>query len=163
MRWLFALVVFALIVSGAAFDSLAAEEAHTDADHQEETHHAEGGHGSDHHATIGVPQPQADLEKSRLPGKIELLEPKALVQVSGTEALLKWKPVEGAEVYHVQVAKDPRFKWLVSENHNVNGDSYSVSGLEPGQQYFWRVAGRRPGNIAGWTKGLYSSSSFETK
>lgn len=150
MRLLLSLVVFGVIVGGIFNTSIAAEEGH---------HEGTEAHEKD----PGVPQPVYDLSKGKLPGLVKLLEPKALSTVTGTSVTLKWQPVEHAEVYHVQVAKDPRYKWLVTENYDVKGESFELSGLEAGHQYFWRVAARNPSHDAGWTKGAFTASSFETK
>lgn len=149
MKWLVFLFVFSLVLTGFLAPTLAASEA-----------------GHDHAPTklhVGVKQPDVIKEKATLPGKVEIVEPQPLSKVTGATVTLKWKPSQGATVYHIQVATDPRFKWLVSENHNVAGESYEVSNLQQGQQYFWRVAGRAPENDASWTKGFFATSSFEVK
>lgn len=148
MRWLLSLCVFGMIVAGFFHTSLAAGDGH-------------GNHGA--HKDIGVHQPVADRSKGTIPAQVTLTQPKALAKVSGTSVQLKWERLEAATVYHVQVAKDPRFMWLITENHNVNGESFEVSGLESGKQYFWRVAARRPENQAGTTKGVFTQSSFEVQ
>lgn len=156
MKMTIASVTF-LIVSGVFSLAMANEPAPTAAPATEPAVHA-GGH-AEH--SIGVKQPEVDRSKATLPGHVTLAEPKALAKVSGT-VTLKWAPVEGAEVYHVQVAKDARFKWLVSNEYDVKGETFQVPTLEAGQ-YFWRVAARRPANDAQWTHGYFSNSSFEVK
>lgn len=145
MKWLLFLMVFGLVLTGFLSPSLA------------------GPSGDKGKLSVGVKQPDVVRSKGTLPGRTEILEPKALSKISGGSVTLKWKGAEGASVYHVQVATDPRFKWMVTENHNVAGETFEVTGLEAGQQYFWRVAGRSPENDASWTKGYFSSSSFEVK
>ncbi|MBX3016489.1 MAG: fibronectin type III domain-containing protein [Bdellovibrionaceae bacterium] len=145
MKWMLSVTVFMMVLAGVFSGALAA-----------------GGeeHGDGHHS-VGVPQPVADLTKSTLPGRVSLTEPKALAKVDAT-VTLKWTAATGADVYHVQVAKDPRFKWLVVDNANVTGESFQTPALEAGP-YFWRVAGRKPANDATYTKGYFTNSSFEVK
>lgn len=143
MRWLISFVVFGTIVAGFFHTSLASDTK------------KQGSHD------IGVHQPPVVREKGMIPGKVTLSQPKALAKISGNSVALKWEKMDGV-VYHVQVAKDPRYKWIVTENHEVSGESFEVSNLEAGQQYFWRVAARKPGNDAGYTKGAFTASSFET-
>jgi hypothetical protein len=78
----------------------------------------------------------------------------------GQPETLKWK-AEGADTFHVQVATDPRFKWLVIDDHYVKANSFDLKALTKGQQYFWRIAARKPDNDAGNTKGFFKTSSFE--
>ncbi len=144
MRWLVGSVVFGVIVAGFFNTSLASQEGKKASSHE-----------------IGVHQPTPDRMKGLVPAKTRLLSPKALDKISGGSVSLKWEAVPNAEVYHVQVATDPRFKWMVSEKMDVTGESYNVAGLESGKQYFWRVAARRPTNDAGYTKGAFTFSSFE--
>jgi hypothetical protein len=123
---------------------------------------AAGGGGDKKHHHI-FPRKEANKALSDRPGTVELLEPKALSQVSGTEVTLKWKPVENAESYKVQVATDPNFKWIVSQVEFHNETDFKVSGLEAGKHYFWRVFAKKPGNEATFSTGFGTFSSFEVK
>lgn len=154
MKWMLSVTVFMMVMAGVFSNALAAEDAHKAAGHGGEAH------GDGHHS-VGVPQPVADATKTTLPTKVTLTEPKALAVV-GSTVDLKWTASTGADVYHVQVAKDPRFKWLVVDNHNVTGESFKTPALEAGP-YFWRVAGRKPSNDSTYTKGYFTNSSFEVK
>lgn len=137
-------LAFSLIMSGFMHAALAADDKG-------------GGH------SVGVKQPPPDASKAQIPARVTLAEPKALSKISGTAITLKWNAAEGADAYHVQVASDSRFKWIVSESHNQTGTTYEVSGLQPKQSYFWRVAARKTTNDPGTAKGPFSFSSFETQ
>jgi hypothetical protein len=107
----------------------------------------------------GVIQPKTQLEKAVLPMNVDLVSPKVL-EKTPENVTLKWK-AEGADTFHVQVATDPRFKWLVIDDHYVKANSFDLKALSKGQQYFWRIAARKPDNDAGNTKGFFKTSSFE--
>ncbi len=109
------------------------------------------------------PEKQKDLTISDRPTIVKLASPKFLEVVSGTSAKLNWNQVERATNYHVQVATDPNFKWLVANDHWVKGTTYEVSKLEAGKRYFWRVAAVKDDNISMHTKSLFVSSAFDTK
>lgn len=109
------------------------------------------------------PKKQADHSIATRPEQVELLEPKALSVVTGNQITLKWKPTVTATHYKVQVATDPNFKWLVSENNTVNDTKFEVSGLEANKHYFWRVYSVKADNEPGWTSSFSQMSSFETK
>ncbi|RYZ67718.1 MAG: hypothetical protein EOP09_10565 [Proteobacteria bacterium] len=96
------------------------------------------------------------------PAKPEIEAPTYFQKLSETKTTLKWKAGEAGEVYHVQVATDPNYKWLVKEEQLFSGTSLEVSGLEAGKHYFWRVAGVKPGNKSSYIKGAYAASMFET-
>ena len=110
-----------------------------------------------------MPQPVKDSSKSTLPGKVELVEPKAFATVSGTTVELQWKAAEGATSYRVQVAKDPNFKWLVNQQDFVKDTKLSVSGLEAGTEYHWRVFPWAKDNDPNWTSGFATRSTFTVK
>ncbi len=143
MKWLLFLVVFSAVLTGFLTPTLAEENKAK--------------------LSVGVKQPDPVRAKATLPGKIVIVEPQALSKVSGTTVTLKWKPSVGATVYHVQVATDPRFKWMVTEDSWVSAESFEVANLQAGQQYFWRVAGRAPDNDPSWTHGYFAASSFEVR
>lgn len=121
------------------------------------------GHGGKPYDLNAVKQPVPDLAKATAPKPPQLLEPEALQKVSGTNVTLKWQATEGAEVYHVQVATDPNFKWLIVDEQSFPQTSIQPQGLVLNKNYFWRVAARKPTNDAGATKSFFSSSSFTTR
>jgi hypothetical protein len=110
-----------------------------------------------------MPQPVADKSKATLPGKVELVEPKPFSTVSGTSIELQWTAAEGATSYRVQVAKDPNFKWLVSQQDFITETKTTVSGLEAGTEYHWRVFPWKKDNDPAWTSGFSSRSVFTVK
>lgn len=128
---------------------------------------AEEGHGGGHGGLAEkmnslFPAPQAQLEKRAVPEKPELSAPLFLAQVAGDKATLQWKGVTGAAEYHVQVATDPNFKWLVANEYHHTTTSFEVAGLEAGKQYFWRVAAVKPGNWSTFRRSFFAMSMFET-
>ena len=58
-------------------------------------------------------QPDNDLSKSARPAKPELLEPSYRAKITSDAVTLKWSSVATASAYHLQVATDPNFKWLL--------------------------------------------------
>ncbi len=130
---------------------------------------AETGHGNHHndlsagHGSGRVfPKPVNDLENSKIPGATELIEPAFSSTVSGS-TVLKWKDAKDAQNYHVQVATDPNFKWLVTNEYMYKGTSLEVKNLEAGKHYYWRVAATNQTKWDGSTHGYFSKSIFETK
>lgn len=73
------------------------------------------------HSRNLFPKPEADKSKTTRPGKVTLLEPKALSSVQGNQVTLKWKEATDADSYRVQVATDPNFKWLVANEDFYKG------------------------------------------
>lgn len=126
-----------------------------------EESHEEGGTG--HHNTNFFPKPQPNKEVATRAPMVELLAPKALSKVSGTQTTLKWKEVAGADAYRIQVATDPNFKWLVKQEDFYKDTSLEVTGLEAGKHYFWRVYAWRTGSDKGWMSSYAKFSSFEVQ
>jgi len=108
------------------------------------------------------PPPKNDVSLGQRPDKPELVAPTFFQKIGDSKVTLEWKAVANATAYHVQVATDPNFKWLVTEKQDFNGTSLEVSGLEGGKHYFWRVSGQKPDNKPGHTQGVFASSMFAT-
>lgn len=108
------------------------------------------------------PEPQPQLTKREVPAKPELASPAFNAQTSGDKTTLQWKQVTGADEYHVQVATDTNFKWLVAEDFHVKATSFEATGLTAGTKYYWRVAGVNSTNWSTFRKGFFSMSSFQT-
>lgn len=122
---------------------------------------AEGLEASKHE--LGFPQPQPDLSLSMAPEKVLLTAPAALETISETQVSLKWQSKSKADVYHVQVATDAAFKWLIVDDYSVKTTEFKVTGLESGKNYFWRVAAVKSNNLPTHSKSPFSFNSFSVK
>lgn len=129
---------------------------------------AEQGHGGGGHGNLAekmnalFPEPQAQPEKNNVPTKPELSAPAYFAEVKGEKATLTWKAVQGAEEYHVQLATDPNFKWLVANEYHHKATSFEATGLEAGKHYYWRVAAVKPNNWSTFRKSFFATSMFAT-
>lgn len=126
-----------------------------------------GGHGGGHGGLTEkmnalFPQPEKDPAKNEVPAKPELVSPAYFASVKADKTALTWKAVAGADVYHVQVATDPNFKWLVANENAVKGTTFEATGLEAGKHYFWRVAAVKSNNWSTFRKSFFAMSMFET-
>ena len=99
---------------------------------------------------------------SKVPATVDLISPKFLARIDGT-AKLEWKEAAGANSYHVQVATDPNFKWLVVNEKSVQATSFEFTPSEAGKKYFWRVAAFNTNNESMFTKSLFNGSAFIAK
>lgn len=109
------------------------------------------------------PPHKPDPSKRVPPSTTELLEPAYFAKISGDAVTLKWKAVEGADRYHVQVASDAQFKWIITQDYAVKGTEFSLTGLEKGKQYFWRVLSENSTNEQLFTKSPFKTSMFATQ
>lgn len=113
-------------------------------------------------ATNFFPKKQADKTLATRPESPELIEPAFMTKVTGGTVTLKWKEVAGATNYHLQLATDPNFKWLVKNDFLYQGTSFEATGLEAGKHYYWRVAAQKGTNEPAYTKSGFNKSMFET-
>lgn len=118
----------------------------------------------DHHSEMNslFPEKKKDPKVTGRPTTVDLTAPKFLSKVSG-KVTLQWKAANGADAYHIQVATDPNFKWLLVNEHFVKATSFDLPALEAGKKYFWRAAAVNTLNDSGFTKSNFSSSAFEVK
>lgn len=123
---------------------------------------AGGGDGHHRDNTTLFPPHVPNPAMATPPPKTRLLEP-TFQQTTDTSASLRWEAATGADHYHLQVATDPNFKWLVVDDHYVKGTSFNVSSLKPSTRYFWRVAGRKSDNKAATNKAPFATSAFQTR
>ncbi len=64
---------------------------------------------------------------------------------------LKWKPVDNADKYQVQVSKKSDFAATVSDQSNIAATEFNYSGLENGITYFWRVRASNSSITGEWS------------
>jgi hypothetical protein len=105
-------------------------------------------------------QPVAGLAVE--PEKTKLESPAYFAKVSASEVTLKWSAVEGADFYHLQLATDPNFKWLVANEFAVKDTSFQAKGLEAGKHYYWRVLSVKDNNAQTHRKSAFATSMFAT-
>lgn len=109
------------------------------------------------------PEKQKNPEQIGIPSIVKLTSPKFMTKIAGNSAKLEWTAVEGATNYHVQVATDPNFKWLVTNDQWVKSNSFDATSLEENKKYYWRVASVKSQNDSMFTKSVFVSSAFSTK
>lgn len=125
--------------------------------------------GGEHHDPLSekmnsfFPKPQAREGANITPDKPTLSAPKFFAAMAADKVELTWGAVEGADEYHVQVAKDPNFKWLVKDDNHHKSTSFEITNLEAGKHYYWRVAAVKSGNWDTFRKSYFATSMFETK
>lgn len=108
------------------------------------------------------PEPQKNSRIASRPPTVELTGPKFLSKVSG-DVKLEWKPTAGADSYHLQIATDPNFKWLVVQEQSLKETGYGFSKGESGKKYYWRVAAISSKNDSMYTKSNFAGSVFVAK
>ena len=175
MKHLFAFVVFIATVGLTAQTFANTEHAEEKCKAEDkgaacaETKGAEKAHGAGEHSKLSekmnsfLPPKMPNASVSARPAIPELVGPAFLSNANAGSVKLEWKPVEKATDYHVQVATDPNFKWLVANEKFVKGTNYEFKGAEAGKRYFWRVAAFKADNNASYTKSNFVSSAFNVK
>jgi hypothetical protein len=158
MKIMISILAFAMTLA-LSMKSLAADAEHG-AEHS-------AGH-SDEHAIVAekmnalFPPKESNPAKRAIPAKPELIAPTYFSAIKTDKANLQWKAVEGADLYHVQVATDPNFKWLIANDQAVKTTNFEVTGLEAGKHYFWRVLAVKSDNWNTFRKSYFAMSMFET-
>ncbi len=107
------------------------------------------------------PEPKKELVTRAEPPSLQA--PQFFTEISGKAVTLSWVAVEGADFYHVQLATDPNFKWLVLNEPMFNKTEIIFNDLEPAKHYYWRVASLKSQNDPGYVKGNFHASMFRTK
>lgn len=146
-------VVLSFLQSFAVFASAPATSA---GDHEQT--------GKAHRDNNALFPPQmADKSRATMPEQAKLISPKFMSKVTADKQKLEWSASPTADAYHVQVATDPNFKWLVADDHWVKATSFEVSGLQKGKHYYWRVASVKSDNDAMAMKNNFVSSMFSAE
>jgi hypothetical protein len=76
-------------------------------------------------------------------------EPEA---TSGTSNIISWDPLGGAARYYVVCSEDPCFTSTAGYSGWTAKTNHEFTGLEPGQQYWYRVKARTAAKIETWSQ-----------
>ena len=85
----------------------------------------------------------SDLYKFRtrigMPSILTLVEP--MNSAIGLDNMIefKWNPIDSAQYYNLEIADDNEFQNVHFEIDNISTSKITVSNLDEGAQYFWRV------------------------
>lgn len=109
------------------------------------------------------PEKQQNAAQRARPEIVKLTTPTFLSTVGAGNVKLEWSAAEGATGYHLQIATDSNFKWLIIDDPLVKTNSFDFSKAEAGQRYFWRVSSTKYENKTTFTKSLFTSSAFDVK
>jgi hypothetical protein len=94
-----------------------------------------------------------------IPAAPQLLSPGAGATSLPQEVLLRWNRTEETVAYYPQVASNREFTTLVANPGAIAETTYTVTGLELGATYYWRVRSGNQGGLSDWS----SSRSFTTQ
>lgn len=127
----------------------------------------ESSHGSGHGNLVEkmnslYPTKMPNAELGTQPSSVEIKSPAFLGNVGAGPVKLEWTAAKDATDYHVQVATDPNFKWLVVNEKFIKENSYNFT-AEAGKRYYWRVASFKGNNTESHTKSNFVSSAFNVK
>lgn len=169
MKFLFAVLVFFLtisltiktIASNSTEESTCKPETATECNKSGLEHSVDT---KDHSAHLNslFPQKEKNSAVSSRPAPVELLAPKFLSKNTGRVKLV-WSEVTGADLYHIHVARDPNFKWIIVNEHNLKQTYYELPELESGKRYYWRIAALNTTNDPSYIKSDFTSSAFDIK
>lgn len=69
-----------------------------------------------------------------------------------SSGILKWKAVNHASNYILQVASDSAFKNIVIEENNVLNNVFSYENLQKNKTYYWRIKSQNVDGISQWSE-----------
>jgi hypothetical protein len=114
------------------------------------------------HEPPDIQKSESDASVTTRPAMPKVVAPASMTTVDGANLILSWEPVEGADFYNVQLARDPGFFFNVIDERFYKDTKISTSNLQPGTHYFWRVAAGNSHNASSYNKGPYALLSFTT-
>ncbi|MBI5325138.1 MAG: T9SS type A sorting domain-containing protein [Ignavibacteriae bacterium] len=86
------------------------------------------------------------------PGKPALEYPADDAKGILDKQVIKWKTVNGASFYKVQIATDPEFSNIFFQKDGNTFDSLDIDELVQGKiKYYWRVCAKGPGGPGDWS------------
>ncbi len=83
--------------------------------------------------------------------KINLVSPPNNATNTLVNLVFKWDAVESADLYTLQIAKDPEFKDFVVNNDKVFSNTKTIFNLPALTKLYWRVRGENDGGYSPWS------------
>ncbi len=80
-----------------------------------------------------------------------LIYPSNLQAGLDTNVTFKWKKINGAEKYYIELSTDPSFKNVEISDSTITDTLKTFTGLLKSQKYYWRVKVKSPSDIGPWS------------
>lgn len=106
----------------------------------------------------GAWSPTRRFTVAALPGAVALSEPADAATVTHTAISFQWETAPDTDTYHLQIATDADFSDLAFEQTGLTGTVRSLTSLQPGTDYVWRVRGANAFGTGDWS----AARSFST-
>lgn len=90
----------------------------------------------------------------------ELISPSDGAENQAINTELKWKQVEGAKEYHIQVSESEEFASVLVDSISAK-TSLTAEGLDPETTYFWKVAPLKKDYMGQWSEARHFTSAAE--
>lgn len=65
--------------------------------------------------------------------------------------ILKWENSSGADFYNIEFSTDSLFEDIVQSESNIEEESYSLSSLQPGLKYYYRIQSGNEQKVSEWS------------
>lgn len=66
--------------------------------------------------------------------------------------ILKWEKSSGADFYNIEFSTDSLFEDIIKSEYNIELESYSLSTLQPGLKYFYRIQSGNEQKLSEWSE-----------
>ncbi|MFN3195270.1 MAG: T9SS type A sorting domain-containing protein [Chlorobiota bacterium] len=65
--------------------------------------------------------------------------------------ILKWEKSSGADFYNLEFSTDSLFEDIIQSEYDIEGESYSLTSLQPGLKYFYRIQSGNEQKLSEWS------------
>lgn len=65
--------------------------------------------------------------------------------------ILKWEKSSGADFYNIEFSTDSLFEDITQSEYNIEEELYSLSSLQPGLKYFYRIQSGNEQKVSEWS------------
>ena len=72
-----------------------------------------------------------------------------------------WNTIPGASSYKLEVSTNSGFSTFVINDTNVTGTTFTYSGLDKNQKYYWKVSGKNANNFGDWSTIWNFTTTFD--
>jgi len=65
--------------------------------------------------------------------------------------ILKWEKSSGADFYNIEFSTDSLFEDIAQSEYNIEEETYSLSSLQPGLKYYYRIQSGNEQKVSEWS------------
>lgn len=80
-----------------------------------------------------------------------IIQPQAIHEAKSFPIVLQWRKNSATSIYNIQIARDPEFKTIITDESQANDTTFTIKSIENTTVCYWRIRSRGNSTFGEWS------------